>query len=100
MGLVAPSVPASRAGDRPLTWRAHRQDPRSGQCSRIAFVLTPGNVADVTVASTLLDDIAPPCRLVADKACDADHFRQRLQGLGAEVVIPSNGSRRRPYPLD
>jgi transposase len=50
--------------------------------------------------ATLLDDIAPPCRLLADKAYDADHFRQRLQGLGAEVVIPSNGSRRRPYPLN
>ena len=72
----------------------------NAQGKPIAFVLTPGNVADITVAATLLDDIAPPCRLLADKADDADHFRQRLQDLDAEVVIPSNGSRRRPYPLN
>ena len=86
----------SRAGDRPLTWRTRQQDPRSGQCARqpIAFVLTPGNVADITVAATLLDDIAPPCCLLVDKAYDADHFRQRPQDLGAEVVIPSKSSAR------
>ena len=66
----------------------------------IAFVLTPGNVADSSVAATLLDDIAPPCRLLADKAYDADHLRKRLEAGGTEVIIPSNGTRRHPYPLD
>ena len=93
----------SRAGDRPLTWRTDQQDPRSGQCSRhkpIAFILTPGNVADISAAAALLDDIVPPHRLLGDKAYDADHLRQRLERQGTEVVIPSTASRRRPYPLN
>jgi transposase len=52
------------------------------------------------VAATLLEDMAPPRRLLADKAYDADHLRKRLEGQGTEVVIPSNGSRRHPYPLN
>lgn len=62
----------------------------------IAFVLTPSNVADISVAAQLLDGIAPPRRLLADKAYDADHLRQPLEAQGTEVVIPSNGTRRRP----
>ena len=57
-------------------------------------------MADISVAATLLDDIAPPQRLLADKAYDADHLRRPLEALGTEVVIPSNGSRRHAYPLD
>ena len=48
----------------------------------------------------MLDDVAPPRCLLADKAYDADHLRQRLQAVGTEVVIPSNRTRRHPYPLD
>ena len=62
--------------------------------------MTPGNVADISVAATLLDDIAPPQRLLADKAYDADHLRKPLEALGTQVVIPSSGTRRYPYPLD
>jgi len=38
--------------------------------------------------------------LLADKAYDADHLRKRLEERGTEVVIPSNATRRRPYPLN
>ncbi len=72
----------------------------NAQGKPIAFVLTPGNVADITVAAHLLEGIAPPRRLLADKAYDADHLRRPLELQGTEVVIPSNGTRRRPYPLD
>ena len=72
----------------------------NAQGKPIAFVLTPGNVADISAAATLLDDIAPPHRLLGDKAYDADHLRQRLEKLGTEVVIPSTATRRRPYPLN
>ncbi|WP_408886837.1 IS5 family transposase [Lichenicola cladoniae] len=72
----------------------------NAQGKPIAFVLTPGNIADISVAATLLDDVAPPMRLLADKAYDADHFRKPLEALGTEVVIPSNGTRRHPYPLN
>jgi transposase len=50
----------------------------------IAFVLTPGNVADISVADCLL----------ADKAYDANHLRKSLEAQGTEVVIPSNRTRR------
>ncbi|RVT89275.1 IS5 family transposase [Rhodovarius crocodyli] len=66
----------------------------------LAFVLTPGNIADISVAATLLGGIATPRRLLADKAYDVDHLRQPLEAQGTEVVIPSNGTRRRPYPLN
>ncbi len=66
----------------------------------IAFVLTPGNVADISVAVSLLEEIAPPQRLLADKAYDAHHLRQRLERQGTEVVIPSTATRRKPYPLN
>lgn len=72
----------------------------NAQGKPIAFILTPGNVADISVAATLLDGIAPPRRLLADKAYDADHLRQPLEAQGTEVVIPSNRTRRRPYPLN
>ncbi|WP_159993948.1 transposase [Roseomonas sp. 18066] len=34
----------------------------------LAFVLTPGTVADISVAASLLNGIAWPRRLLADKA--------------------------------
>lgn len=54
----------------------------------IAFILTPGNVADISVAAQLLEGIAPPRCLLADKAYGADHLRQPLEVQGTEVVIP------------
>jgi transposase len=66
----------------------------------IAFVLTPANIADINVAATLLDGIATPQRILADKAYDADHLRKSLEAAGAEVFIPSDGRRRHPYPLN
>jgi transposase len=66
----------------------------------LAFILTPGNVADISVATPLLQGIAPPRRLLADKAYDADHLRQLLEAQGTEVVVPSTRARRRPYPLN
>jgi transposase len=66
----------------------------------VAFTLTPGNIADISVARDLLDTIAPPKRLLADKAYDADSLRIWLKARGVEAVIPSNATRRTPYPLD
>jgi hypothetical protein len=37
----------------------------------VAFALTPGNVADISMAMPLLAAVARPNRLIADKACDA-----------------------------
>ena len=62
----------------------------------IAFMLTPGNVADITVAPVLLEAVAPPRRLLADRAYDADAFRAWLRERNVEAVIPSPASRGRP----
>ena len=66
----------------------------------VAFSLTPGNIADISVARDLLDTLAPPKRLLADKAYDADHLRDWLKARRVQAVIPSNATRRTPYPLD
>ena len=62
----------------------------------VAFALTPGNVADISMAIPLLQGIASPRRLIADKAYDADKLRNWLTARR----IPSNATRRTPYPLD
>jgi transposase len=41
----------------------------------IAFALTPGNVADISMAIPILEGIDRPKRLIADKAYDADKLR-------------------------
>lgn len=66
----------------------------------IVFALPPGNVADITMAIPILEGLASPRRLLADKAYDADKFRQWLRGRRIKPVIPSNASRNKPYSLD
>jgi transposase len=51
------------------------------------------------VAPALLGG-ATPCRLLGDKAYDADAFRGLLAKRRIEAVIPSTASRKKPYPLD
>jgi transposase len=66
----------------------------------VAFALTPGNVADITMAIPLLAAVDKPRRLLADKAYDADSFRNWLKQRRIKAVIPSTATRRAPYPLD
>ena len=64
------------------------------------MLLTPGNVADITVAPTLIAAAGLIERLVADKGYDADSLRRLLTAQGTEAVIPSTRSRKRPIPYD
>ena len=66
----------------------------------VAFTLTPGNIADISVARDLIDTVRTPKRLLADKAYDADSLRGWLKARRVQAVIPSNATRRTPYPLD
>lgn len=66
----------------------------------VAFALTPGNIADITMAIPLLKTPAPPKRLLADTAYDADSLRNWLKHAKVKAVIPSSAARRTPYPLD
>ena len=66
----------------------------------IAFALTPGNVADISMAIPILEGIARPKRLIADRAYDADKLRAWLKARRIKPVIPSTAFRNKPYPLD
>lgn len=48
----------------------------------------------------LLEKVAAPKRLVADKAYDADSLRNWLRTRRIKAVIPSTATRHTPYPLD
>jgi transposase len=65
----------------------------------VAFALTPGSVADITMALPLLSAVAHPKRLIADKADDADRLRGWLQERGIEAVIPGRAARAVVYRL-
>lgn len=66
----------------------------------MAFLLGPGNNADISAAPALLDKLPPPARLLADKGYDANSLRARLAASATEAVIPSTRSRKRPIPHD
>jgi transposase len=66
----------------------------------VAFALTPGNVADITMATPLLGAVVKLKRRLADKAYDADSLRKWLKQRKVKAVVPSTASRWIPYPLD
>jgi transposase len=67
---------------------------------RRAFLLSPGNIADITVAPEL-PAVAPVGKtFIADKGYDATPLRNSVAARDACVVIPNNATRRRPYPFD
>ncbi len=71
---------------------------RSGRL--VALALTPGNIADITMAQPLLEALAPAKRLIADKAYDADRLRQWLADRSIEAVIPARATRASVYPIN
>lgn len=62
--------------------------------------LTPGNVADVSMAGDLLDATGPVRRLLADKGYDANSLRKRLKAQGTKAVIPGRSNRKKPIRHD
>jgi transposase len=87
---------ARRAMQRYIT-NTSGYDFRTGH-RPVAFALTPGNVADITMAIPLLGAVAKAKRLLADKAFDADSFRNWLKRRKIKVVIPSNRRPTNPIP--
>lgn len=61
-----------------------------GQLHR--FVLTGGEVHDVTQAETLIDGVVAGA-VIADKAFDSDPLRAKIQANGAKTVIPPRSNR-------
>ena len=68
-----------------------------GRGRPVAFTLTPGNVADITMALPLLQAVVPPKRLIADKAYDAQSLRDWLKSRRVIATIPSTATRTVPY---
>jgi transposase len=66
----------------------------------VAIALTPGNIADISMAQPMLEALKPSHRLLADKAYDADHLRQWLSEKEIEAVIPARSTRASVYPIN
>ncbi len=93
-GEFSQAAGVSRGG---RTTKIHCLADGSGRIAAIA--LTPGNIADITMALPLLSAVAHPKRLIADKADDADRLRGWLQERGIEAVIPGRAARAVVYRL-
>ena len=98
-------IPQSQisAPSRRLRAIAERGRSRGGPTTKIhaltdaclragAFILGPGNAADISVVPALPDKMPPPPRLLADKGYDANSLRERMAASKTEAVIPSTRS--------
>jgi len=94
-GAFEQAIGASRGG---RTSKLHALTDENGR-PRV-LLLTAGNINDITVAASLLDQAGPVRRLIADRGYDANHLRHRLAAQRAEAVIPSTTSRAKPIPYD
>ena len=65
----------------------------------LRFIITAGQVGDITQASALLEGQSGNV-VLADKAYDSNALRQVIASIGAEAVIPSNRSRKIIIPHD
>lgn len=65
----------------------------------LRFLITPGQTGDITAAPTLLEGRKSGA-VLADKAYDSNALRAMIAGMGAEVVISSNRSRKAIIPHD
>ena len=65
----------------------------------LRFRLTAGQRHDTLTAKALLDGFQAKA-VLADRAYDNNDLRQTIAESGAEAVIPSTRSRKRPIPHD
>lgn len=84
----------SRGG---LTTKIHMLADALGRPLR--FIVTAGQVGDVTQAPALLEGQAGEA-VLADKAYDSNALRDIISTMGAEAVIPSSRSRKIIIPHD
>ncbi len=84
----------SRGG---LTTKIHTVADAQGRPVR--FILTSGQAADIRSAPDLLAGFTTG-GVIADKAYDSNALRELIDQAGAEVVIPSNRSRKILIPHD
>ena len=63
------------------------------------FVLSPGQGADITYAEALLDGATPEV-VIADRGYDKRALVERVEGMGAEAVIPTQRNRAVQREID
>jgi transposase len=65
----------------------------------VTLLLTPGQAADVTQATTLIDAI-PIQVVIADKGYDSQKVVSAIKATGATAVIPSRKNSKQPREYD
>jgi len=80
-----------------LTTKIHMLADTLGRPLR--FIVTAGQVGDITTAPALLDGLSAEA-VLADKAYDSNALRALIANMGAEAVIPSNRCRKVAIPHD
>lgn len=65
----------------------------------VRFLLTGGEVHDVTQASALIDGISAE-QVIADKGYDSDAVVEKIEEQGGTAIIPSKSNRKMPRPHD
>lgn len=65
----------------------------------VRFIVTAGQIGDVTTAPALLDGLSADA-VLADKAYDSNALREIIAAIGAQAVIPSNRCRKIAIPHD
>lgn len=93
-GAEAQCIGRSRGG---LTTKVHAIVDALG--NPVHVHVTPGNVADVSEASRLID-AARGENFIADKGYDADFVVAQAAAKGMKVVIPPKSNRKNPRPTD
>ena len=59
------------------------------------LILTPGNIADCTVAPACVSLLAGIKEVLGDKAYDSNKFRKSLREAGIRPVIPGRSNRKK-----
>lgn len=80
-----------------MTTKIHMLTDALGRPLR--FIVTAGQVGDITQAPDLLKDQSGDA-VLADKAYDSNALRETIAAMGAEAVIPSSRSRKIIIPHD
>ena len=65
----------------------------------LRWILTGGEVADITQAPTLIKDLRPQA-VVGDRGYDANALVTLINAAGATAVIPPRANRREPRAYD
>ena len=94
-GAKQQAIGISRGGQ---TTKIHALSDTLGR--PVVLKVTAGNVADITMAETLLAEVEGCRYVLADKGYDSDKLRSAIRAKGARPVIPGRASRKRKVRFD